>query len=56
MLLDVMRMRFTDAGYTISPRDDVDSRAAAWFLGKSEKTLANWRSEKRGPAYASMKY
>ena len=54
MFLEIIRKRLTDAGYSISPRNDVDANAAAWFLGKTSKTLANWRSESRGPAYINL--
>lgn len=54
MFLEIVRKRLLDAGHPISPRDDVDASAAAWFLGKSVGTLANWRSEDRGPAYVNL--
>ncbi len=54
MLLELVRQRLTAAGYDISPRDDIDAKAAAWFLGKAPKTLRNWRSQRRGPAYINL--
>lgn len=54
MLLDQVRKKFEDAGYRVSPRDDVDEAAVAWFLSLKPKTLRNWRVQKTGPRYVKL--
>lgn len=47
--IDQVRDEFRAAGHYVSPRDDVNDVAAAWFLGSTPKTLANKRCAKIGP-------
>jgi len=54
ILADRVRAKFEQAGHRISPRDDVDERAAAWFLGMRPGTLRNWRSRGCGPQYVKL--
>ncbi len=54
MLLEDVIRQFEAAGHHVSHRDDVDPKAAAWFLGCKPKTLANQRSKRCGPAYAVL--
>ena len=54
MLLEDVRAKFVAAKHHVSPRDDVDAAAAAWFLERAPKTLANWRSKKIGPVYIDL--
>jgi len=54
VLLEDLRARFEAAGHTVSARDDVDVRAAAWFTSYAIGTLANRRSEGKPPAYVPL--
>lgn len=54
MQLDKVRAEFEAAGHRVSVRDDVDERAAAWFLDAAPKTLANWRYLRKGPPYVPL--
>ena len=54
MQLDVVRARFENAGHRVSPREDVNEAAAAWFLNMSPGTLRNWRGQGRAPAYVKL--
>jgi hypothetical protein len=50
-VVERLRNKFTDAGFPVSPRDDVGVAAVCWYFGKKEQTLANWRSAGKGPRW-----
>lgn len=52
--VDRLREKFEAAGHRVSPRDDVNEAAAAWFLDLKPKTLKNWRSRGEGPRYVKL--
>lgn len=53
-LFDCLRQKFTDAGFSVSPRGDVGAAAVCWYLQKAEHTLANWRSRRCGPRFVKI--
>ena len=46
-----MSTKFRATEIEVLPGSRVDSKNAALYLGFSTKTLAQWRSMKKGPAY-----
>lgn len=49
-----LRKKFEEAGFRVSPRNDVDPGAVAWLLGITPRTLDNWRSQRKGPVYLRL--
>lgn len=54
MRLEDLRDIFRNGGHVVSPRDDVDERAAAWYFECAVGTLANWRTNGKGPPWIRL--
>ncbi len=54
MTLDELRNRLDEKHHAVSVRDDVDAAAAAYLLGVTTGTLANWRSKRIGPPWMRL--